>query len=106
MPRKLMKIYEPGHGFTREDSDEVSDNPELTKEQLEAMRPFAEVFPDLAASVKRTRGKQKAPTKQLVSIRLDRDVLAAFKATGEGWQGRINEALRRAAKAKRRAPAA
>lgn len=97
MPPKLMKTFEPGHGFSKEDWDEVSDNPELTEEQLASMRPFAEVFPELAASIKRTRGKQKAPTKQLVSIRLDRDVLAAFKATGRGWQGRVNAALRGAA---------
>ena len=102
MPGKRMKAFKPDHGFTKRDWDEVSDNPELTKEQLETVRPFAEVFPDLAAGVKRTRGKQKAPTKQLVSVRLDRDVLVAFKATGAGWQRRINEALRRAAEAMNR----
>jgi uncharacterized protein (DUF4415 family) len=31
-----------------------------------------------------------------VSLRLDRDVIEKFKATGPGWQSRINEALRRA----------
>lgn len=35
--------------------------------------------------------------KEQVTIRLDKDVLAKFKATGDGWQGRINEALRKAA---------
>jgi uncharacterized protein (DUF4415 family) len=34
--------------------------------------------------------------KTLVSLRIDNDVLARFKATGAGWQTRINEALRRA----------
>ena len=43
------------------------------------------------------RGPQKAPTKQLVSLRLDPDVLAHFRATGPGWQSRINAALRKAA---------
>ena len=43
------------------------------------------------------RGPQRAPTKQLVSLRLDPDVLAHFRATGPGWQGRINAALRKAA---------
>ena len=43
------------------------------------------------------RGPQKAPTKQLVSLRLDPDVLAHFRETGPGWQGRINAALRKAA---------
>lgn len=93
-----MKDFKPGHGFTKADWDEVSANPELTAENLKEMRPFGEVFPDLAKSHKRTRGKQKSPTKQLVSLRLDRDVLEALKASGEGWQSRINEALRRVAK--------
>ena len=37
-------------------------------------------------------------TKELVSLRLDRQALAAFKATGPGWQVRINETLMRSAK--------
>lgn len=32
-----------------------------------------------------------------ISVRLDRDVLARFRATGAGWQSRMNEALREAA---------
>ena len=40
--------------------------------------------------------RQKAPTKQLVSLRLDFDVIAHFKAQGAGWQTRINKALRKA----------
>ncbi|MGR6328807.1 BrnA antitoxin family protein [Sphingomonas sp. XXL09] len=44
----------------------------------------------------RTRGAQVAPTKQQVTLRLDRDVLAKFRATGPGWQARINAALRAA----------
>lgn len=35
--------------------------------------------------------------KELVSIRIDRDVLAHFQDDGPGWQERINEALRKAA---------
>ena len=35
--------------------------------------------------------------KELVSLRIDRDVLEHFQAEGPGWQERINEALRRAA---------
>ena len=38
-----------------------------------------------------------AVTKEVVTIRLDRDVVAHFKASGDGWQTRINEALRRVA---------
>lgn len=70
------------------------DSPELTAEQIAAARPFAEVFPALAAGLRRGRGKQKAPTKISTTIRLDRDVLDHFRAGGPGWQSRINEALR------------
>jgi uncharacterized protein (DUF4415 family) len=39
------------------------------------------------------RGPQVAPTKQLVSVRYSPEVLQYFKATGKGWQTRMNEAL-------------
>jgi uncharacterized protein (DUF4415 family) len=39
------------------------------------------------------RGPQVAPTKQLVSVRYSPEVLQYFKATGAGWQTRMNEAL-------------
>jgi uncharacterized protein (DUF4415 family) len=35
-----------------------------------------------------------ASTKEQVSLRIDRDVLTAFRATGPGWQARLNAALR------------
>ena len=50
----------------------------------------------MPASARRVRGKQKTPTKLLVSLRLDRSVIDAFKAEGAGWQSRMNEALKRA----------
>lgn len=41
------------------------------------------------------RGRPKAAiTKEPVKLRLDADVLAALRATGDGWQTRINETLR------------
>lgn len=49
-----------------------------------------------AVDVKRGRPKAAHP-KISTTIRLDPDVLAAFKADGPGWQGRINAALRKAA---------
>jgi uncharacterized protein (DUF4415 family) len=42
------------------------------------------------------RPKSAAP-KQAVNIRLDADLLRHFRATGRGWQSRINAALRKAA---------
>lgn len=44
--------------------------------------------------VLRGRGKQVAPTKVSTTIRLDADVLAYFRSTGDGYQTRINDALR------------
>lgn len=44
------------------------------------------------------RGRPLATvTKTSVTLRLDPDVLAIFRATGKGWQGRMNAALRKAA---------
>jgi uncharacterized protein (DUF4415 family) len=46
-----------------------------------------------------SRGRPKADvTKDSISLRLDRDVIAHFRGTGRGWQSRINAALRKAAK--------
>jgi len=72
----------------------VSNNPRWTKTDFARAKRFDEVFPDLAHTLRR-RGKQKAPTKKPVSIRLDAEVLDAYKATGEGWQSRINGDLRK-----------
>ncbi len=49
------------------------------------------------------RGPQKTPTKQLVSLRLSRDVLKYFKAKGPGWQTRIDETLKSAIRRKKSA---
>lgn len=48
------------------------------------------------AERQRVRGLQVAPVKRQVTLRLDPDVLAKFRATGRGWQTRINDALRAA----------
>lgn len=50
----------------------------------------------LAQRAARLRGRQVAPVKAQVTLRLDPDVLAKFRATGAGWQARINAALRAA----------
>lgn len=96
--RKILKEFEEGRGYTKADWDEVSYNPELTEEDFKEARPFAEVFPDLAASIARSRGRPLAenPKKQ-VTLRLDADVVDRYKASGKGWQSRINDDLRKAA---------
>ncbi|GGC66845.1 hypothetical protein GCM10011504_51030 [Siccirubricoccus deserti] len=76
---------------------EDPDNPEWTDADFAAARPAVEVVPAVvAAHARRKRGPQKAPTKLLVSIRLDRDVVDRLRATGDGWQSRANDLLRQA----------
>ena len=75
------------------------DAPEATNEELAQARPFAEAFPQFAESIRRARGRpQVDQPKQQISLRLDPDVIAAYKRSGKGWQGRVNEILRKAAK--------
>ena len=89
--------FREGRGYTQADWDEVEDNPELTEEELKKMRPFREAFPELAASIDRKLGRPKAENpKKAISLRLDAEVIERFKATGDGWQSRMNEALRKA----------
>lgn len=77
------------------------DNPEWTEQDFANARPPEEILPpEILAQFKNTRGPQKAPTKVPVSIRLSADVVAYYKATGPGWQSRIDETLRKAAKLK------
>lgn len=77
---------------------EDADNPEWTAEDFHKAKPFAEVFPELMESIRRSRGRPVAdnPKKQ-VTLRLDSDVVAKFRAGGSGWQSRINDILRKAA---------
>ena len=47
------------------------------------------------ANIKRGRGRPATAVKRpTLNMRIDADVLEAFKATGQGWQTRINAALR------------
>jgi len=73
------------------------DNPEWTAQDFAEARPPHEVLPpEVLAAFPRTRGPQHAPKKEAISIRLDSDVIEKFRSTGRGWQGRINEVLKRA----------
>ena len=74
------------------------DSPEWTEADFTKAKRVWEI-PELAHLSNRKRGErgpQKTPTKQQVTLRLDRDVVERFRATGEGWQSRINDALRKA----------
>lgn len=74
---------------------------ELTKEDFKHFRPASEVLPQLFSKDVADEMLTKKPGRKLGSgvkdsqtVRFDRDVLASFKATGKGWQTRMNEALR------------
>ena len=68
--------------------DPEDDAPDLTAPEWIAKFALARV----------QRGRPKAAvTKTAVTLRLDPDVVASFRATGKGWQGRMNAALRKAA---------
>lgn len=72
---------------------------ELDAEWFAKAKPASEVFaPEIYAALvamKRPRGRPKADeTKVFTAIRLDADLLETFKATGKGWQTRVNAALR------------
>jgi uncharacterized protein (DUF4415 family) len=75
-----------------------AENPEWTSDEARRARPLLDVLPKgTAEAIRRYRGQrgpQKAPTKELISLRVDRDVVAAYRATGAGWQQQANAALR------------
>jgi uncharacterized protein (DUF4415 family) len=78
------------------------ENPEWTAKDMREARPFLDALPaETAAAILRYRGQrgpQQEPTKERISLRVDRDVVAAYRATGPGWQTRANDALRAYAK--------
>jgi uncharacterized protein (DUF4415 family) len=78
-----------------------SDSPELTKEWFTQAKPAKNVLPNIFAKKTATqlltpkRGRPASlTTKEHINIRIDVDVLNAFKKSGTGWQTRMNDALR------------
>ncbi|MCB1980749.1 MAG: BrnA antitoxin family protein [Rhodoferax sp.] len=67
---------------------------ELKSEDLARFRPAADVAPSSLARKLGVRGPQKTPTKERITIRLSPDVVRRFRATGEGWQTRVDAALK------------
>lgn len=73
------------------------DTPELTPEMLARAQSFAEILEERGLP---PIGRPKAEvTKKPVSLRLDPEIIAHFKAGGEGWQTRINAVLSKYVKA-------
>jgi uncharacterized protein (DUF4415 family) len=76
----------------------IAEDPEdgdATDDDIAKARPFAEAFPELAASIKRGRGRPRAEhPKEQVTMRLDADVIEGLRSSGPGWQVRVNALLR------------
>ena len=77
------------------------DNPEWTKEDFVKARPATDVLAGLIGEkatrelTRRRRGRPVKPGRKVnQTLRLDPDVLEAFRQEGSGWQARINEILR------------
>jgi len=76
------------------------ENPEWTTAEMSSALPAREVLPqlfgrDAAAAMLRPRGRPPAVTvKERTTIRLSAEVMAAFKASGKGWQTRVDDALK------------
>ncbi len=79
---KAMKTPPPGGYHVRDGVDE--DDRPATEAKIEA---------GLAAA-RKARGWPPGSTKASTTIRIDQDVLEAFRADGAGWQSRMNAALR------------
>jgi len=84
-------------------TNEAGEVRELTAEDFARARPATEVLPeilgpDVTAELLRRRpgqrGAQKAPRKKSVTLRYSPEVIAYFRATGRGWQSRMDEALK------------
>jgi uncharacterized protein (DUF4415 family) len=76
------------------------DNPEWTAAEIKKARPALDVVSEVfgkhaSEQLQRGRGRpRKEDRKVNQTIRIDADVLAAYRQQGKGWQTRINEVLR------------
>lgn len=76
------------------------ENPEWDEATFAEARPAADVLPAVfgasrAAAMLARRGRPRvAAPKEQLSLRLDADIVRGFRATGPGWQTRVNAALR------------
>lgn len=79
---EAMKTPPPGGYFVWDGKDE--DDRPLTEAELQAG----------IEAYRRSRGRPAGSNKEQIAIRFDKDVLAGLRATGKGWQTRVNEVMR------------
>ena len=76
------------------------ENPEWTAKQIAKARPASEVLPkifgaQIAQEMLKPRGRPRsAHPKERINIRLSHEVVTHFKSSGDGWQTRIDAALK------------
>jgi len=71
------------------------ENPELSTEDFARARPFKEVFPEQYKAWRKKMGRPPvARPKVHISFRLAADVVEAIRATGRGYNARVEEVLR------------
>jgi len=72
--------------------DEHGEVADLSTLEQGSLKPFSALPPSLQAKL---RGRPKAAiTKERITIRLSQDVVETFRASGDGWQTRMDAALR------------
>jgi uncharacterized protein (DUF4415 family) len=97
MSKRLVRPTPEEDAAIQRGIDSDPDTWEVTEADLPYLRPAPEVEPELVADyLRRSRGQQKRPTKVLVSLRLEREVVERLRASGPGWQSRANDMLRKA----------
>lgn len=82
------------------------DNPAWTKTMFSRARPAREMEPDLVSNPPRIGRPPLERPKQQISLRLDPDIITAYRSTGAGWQKLMQKALAKAAPKRRRSKAA
>lgn len=76
------------------------ENPEWTAESFTKARPATQVLPrlfgeEVAKEMLKPRGRPRVEfPKERINIRLSQEVITYFKAAGDGWQTRIDSALK------------
>jgi len=66
---------------------------EMTSADLNGFRRSRQALPASLGKKVGVRGPQKAPTKERITIRLSPEVVKRFRATGDGWQTKMDAAL-------------
>ena len=67
---------------------------ELSVADMKRFRPATEVLPKTLLVKLNVRVAQKAPTKERITIRLSPELVQPFRDTGDGWQSRVDAALK------------